>query len=137
MAGDAAFDIATKFIADGFCTAIETDLFLGSKAKIPSKPENVGPYTSLIDTGGRASMNSHSDLYPQPSLQVVVRASSQVVAKAKARAMLESVRNISNVTINGNFYLRIWAVQEVLDMQVDETGMRSRYGFNLNFLQTQ
>lgn len=126
-------DIAVRLVAQGLATAVGKDVFLGSKAALPSLRENIGPYVSLIDTGGTAAVGEHNGRYPQPSLQVVVRAQSSSIAKAKAEAIHADVCDLANVTINGRFYLRIRAVQEVLDMQVDEVG-RARFGFNINML---
>lgn len=128
-----ANDIAAKIVTVSLGTAIGTDIFLGAAAVIPSKPENVGPYISLIDTGGTAAMEAHDQRYPRPSIQVVVRAASSPVAKAKAEALHAALCALYNVTINSTFYLKIKAVQEVLDMQKDEVG-RPRWGFNLQIV---
>lgn len=131
-----AADVAVDMIAQGLATAIKTDLFIGTKAKIPSKPENVGPYTMLIETGGTGAVLAHDQRYPQPSLQITVRAASASIARAKAQALHARYCNLHNVTLNGTVYERIVAVQEVLDMQEDEVG-RPRFGFNINAKQTQ
>lgn len=131
-----ADDIAAQIVLAGLGTAVGTDIFLGSKAKIPSTPENVGPYISVIDTGGSGALRSHDSKYPRPSLQIVVRAASAVVAKTRAQAIHEAIGDLYNVTINARFYLEISAVQEVLDMQVDEAG-RPRFGFNVNIVSRQ
>lgn len=135
-----ADDIATKIIALSLGTAVGTDIFLGSTAAIPgfkSSNLSVGPYISLIDTGGTGALRTHGTKYPRPTLQVVVRAASAVLAKAKAVALHEALDGLYNVTINSTFYLEITAVQDVMDMQKDETGARSRFGFNLNFISRQ
>ncbi len=135
MTGFAA-DMAVDAVTQGLATAVETDLFIGTKAKIPSKPENVGPYTSLIETGGTTAMLAHDQRYAQPSLQIVVRAASASIARAKAQLWHARYCALFNVTLNGTKYERIVAVQEVLDMQSDEVG-RARFGFNVNAKQTQ
>lgn len=132
-----AVDIAVDGIAQGLGTAVGTDIFIGAKAKIPSKQENVGPYVSLVETGGTGARLSHASRYPQPSLQIVVRASSPTLARAKAAAWHARYCNLHNVTLNGTKYERIVAVQEVQDLQVEEGTGRAKFGFNINGMQTQ
>lgn len=129
-----ANDLAAKIISEGLGTAINTDIFLGSAAAIPTMRAGdtaVGPYISIIDTGGVSAVREHDGKYPRPSMQIVVRAASGPIAKAKAEAIHEAIGDLFNVTIGTRFYLRISAVQEVLDMQKDEAG-RPRFGFNVN-----
>lgn len=130
-----AIDIAARIVAAGLGSGIQTDIFLGSKAALPSRSENVGPYISLNDTGGTAAIETHGSRYPRPSLQIVVRAASAPIAKTRAEAIHAILCSEDNITIGTTFYLRISTVQEVMDMQPDEVG-RPRFGFNINCLKT-
>lgn len=123
-------EIAEKIIALGLCTAIENDLFVNTKARIPNTGE--GPWVSVRETGGTAAMKSHSSQYPQPSVQIMVRARKSSVAKAKARALWSALGNLHNVTLSGSFYLKVTAVQDVIDMSVEEGTGLARFAFNLN-----
>lgn len=126
-----ASDVAAQLVSLNLATGVDTDIFLGSKAKIPSKPENVGPYISLIDTGGAGAVLRHDGRYARPSVQVVVRAASSVVANAKANALFLALADKFNFMMGSTFYLKVLAVQEVMDLTADELG-RPRWGFNLN-----
>lgn len=131
-------NVAAKLVSLGLATGIGTDIFLGSASAVPSSatavpPPGAGPYISLIETGGTGALRSHASRYPRQSLQIVVRASSASVARDKALAVFGAVADKFNVTFGSTFYLEILAVQEVMDMQKDETG-RPRFGFNLNSL---
>lgn len=135
-----ADDIAAKIIASSLGTAVGTDIFLGSSAAIPLMKSGdlaVGPYISIIDTGGTAAIRSHSGKYPRPSLQIMVRAASGAIAKARAEAIHEAIGDLFNVTLGTRFYLEVSAVQEVLDMQKEEGTGRSRFGFNVNVISRQ
>lgn len=125
-----ANDFVVYAISMGKLTAIHKDVFLSTQAAIPSRPENVGPYTVVVDTGGPAAILSHDARYPRPRIQVAVSAASSTVAKTKALELFAISCNLHNVTLNGTFYLKITAVQEVMDMQQDPNS-RPRWGFNL------
>lgn len=120
-------DVATKILVGGLATGLGTDLFLGSGAIIP---KGSGPYITLTESGGTARLRSHSSAYPRPSLQIVVRAQEASVARNKAVAIHAAVGELFNTTLGDTFYLSVTAVQEVMDMQKDESG-RARFGFNL------
>lgn len=128
-----ANDVAARIIALSLGTAIGKDLFIGSKAKVPSGPSDDGPYVSIIETGGTAAVLSHDGRYPRPSCQVSVRARSASVAKALADQLHAALGDKFNVTMGSTFYLSVNAVQETMDMPADSMG-RARYGFNLNTL---
>lgn len=130
-----ADDIVVKLIAATLVTALEKDIFING-ANLPMDRSKVGPFTSINDTGGTSAIREHDGKYPRPSLQIVVRASSAVFAKAKAEAIHALLDGLYNVTINGRFYQSITAVQNVLDMQKDEVG-RSRFGFNIDLVSWQ
>lgn len=123
-------DIAAKLVADGI-GVIGTTLFTSSKAVLPS---GAGPYITLMETGGLAPLrvqNRNGAAILRPSVQVVVRATSYQVARAKAQDAYTSLDGVFNTTLNGTFYLKITARQEPTDTGLDEAG-RPRVTFNLD-----
>ena len=135
-------DVVAKIIAAGKGVAVGTDIFTSTRASIPSNGSSAaGPFTSVLDTGGPEPVRRHNRVtnpYQRSTLQIVVRATSAVVAKAKARelfALFVGIRNMK-LTTGGPFYLEITPTQsEPFDMDLDEIG-RSRFGFNLRALKT-
>lgn len=127
-------DVAADAAGAGLLAA--SSIFLGTKAAVPSKPENVGPYCILVETGGSGAVLAHDQRYPQPSLQVRICAASATVARAMAGAWHARYCNLHNVVLNGTKYERVVAVQEVLDLQTDAAN-RPQFGFNINGKQTQ
>lgn len=128
-----ADDVAARIIALSLGTAVGTDIFIGTKAKVPSGPSDDGPYISLVDTGGTSALRRHDGRYPRPSIQVSVRARQASAARAKAAALHAALADKFNVTMGSTFYLSVIAVQEVMDMPADSVG-RPRFGFNLDTL---
>jgi hypothetical protein len=128
-----ADDIAARIVALSLGTAVGTDIFIGTKAKVPSGPGDDGPLISLVDTGGTGAIRSHDGRYPRPSCQVSVRARTASAARAKAEALHAALADKFNVTMGSTFYLSVIAVQETMDMPADSMG-RARFGFNLNTL---
>lgn len=123
-------DIAAKLVADGI-GVIGTTLFTSSKAVIPIGD---GPYITLMETGGVAPtrvQNRTSAATVRPSVQVVARAKSYQVARAKAKAAYDSLDGLFNTTLNGTWYVKITARQEPTDTGLDEAG-RPRVTFNLD-----
>src|SRR5215471_13633130 len=103
-------DVVYYAIANNLLTAIKKDVFLSASAAIPSKPDQVGPYTVVVDTGGAGAVLSHDYRYARPRVQITVSAAASSVAKAKALQLFALLCNLHNVTINGTFYLKITAV---------------------------
>lgn len=126
-------DIAARIIALGLGTAVGTDIFIGTKAKVPSTPGDAGPYISLVDTGGSGAVRTHDGRYARPSCQISVRARQASTARAKAAALHAALADKFNVTMGSTYYLSVTAVQEVMDMPADSVG-RPRFGFNLDTL---
>lgn len=121
-------DLVVKYITLGLLTSLGTDAMIGSKAVIP---KGAGPYTVFVDTGGAGPILAHDYSLRRPEVQVSVRASLASTARAKAVALRDAVGDgWFNVTINGVFYEKIVAVQEVMDLQQDGQG-RPKFGFNL------
>ena len=124
-------DLVVHFIALGALTALGSDVMIGAKATIP---KGAGPYTVFVDTGGTMSLKTHDYELRRPEVQVSVRASLSSICRAKAQELRNLVGDgWYNVTINGTFYEKIIAVQEVMDLQQDGAG-RPKFGFNLTSL---
>jgi hypothetical protein len=123
-------DLASKLVVDGICT-LGGDLFLGSKAVIPSGD---GPYTSLNEVGGVAPtrvQNKAAANTKRPTVQVLVRAKLYNIARDKVAQVYASLDGVFNTTLNGVFYVKVTARQEPTDMGVDATGNRVQLVFNL------
>lgn len=121
-------EIAAKLVASGI-GVLGTNLFLSSKAVIPSGP---GPYITLTETGGAAVggfrgegsriQNKVGVATAHPTAQVSVRASTYPIARAKAKDAFLVLDGIYNTTLSGVFYLSITARQEPTDVGLDEAG---------------
>lgn len=128
-----ADDVAARIIQLGLGVAVGTDIFIGTKAKVPSDPGSAGPYISLVDTGGSGAIRSHDGRYARPSCQVSVRARQAGAAKTLAESLHAALGDKFNVTMGSTYCLSVTAVQEVMDMPADSVG-RPRFGFNLDTL---
>jgi hypothetical protein len=126
-------DVSARILSLGLATAVGTDLFQSSAAEVPN-PLTVGAaYIVLTETGGTAAVRRHDGRYPRPSVQVIVKALSSSVAKGKAEALHAALGDKYNVTMGTEFYLKVEAVQEVMDLRKDNAG-NQQFGFNLDFL---
>jgi hypothetical protein len=115
------------------------NIFASSAAVIPV---GMGPYLTLNETGGVAPtrvQNSRPPNTVRPTVQVLVRAGriagtqeAWPAAYAMAQAAYTALDGIFNTIINGTFYLKIAARQEVTDMGLDATGNRVQAVFNLD-----
>lgn len=77
-----------------------TDLFSSRKAAIP---DGDGPYTQvLINPGAGPEMvqNQDTPFTERPNAQVIVRAASNAVARAKARAVYNALAVVKNQTLS-------------------------------------
>lgn len=96
-----------------------TSLFLGSKAVIPSED---GPYISLIETGGSGPTRVHNQTTAntqRPTVQVVVRAKSYLVARTKSKQVYQALDGLYNTTLSGVLYHSVVARQEPTDIGLD------------------
>lgn len=126
-------DIAAKLVADGF-GVIGTTIFISSKAVIPPVQTGSDPVLiSLLETGGLGSTRTQNSARStsRPSMQIVCRAKSYVLAQAKARLIYNALDGLFNVTLSGVYYLSIIARQEPTDTGLDESG-RPRVTFNID-----
>jgi len=130
-------EIANKLVADGV-GVLGTSIFISSAAVLPTGD---GPYITLTETGGVApggfrgeggrTQNQSGVSTQHPTVQVVTRAKSFPVARAKALAAYNSLDGTWNETLSGTFYLSITARQEPTDTGLDDAG-RVRVTFNVD-----
>lgn len=123
-------DIVTLLISKGVATALNTDIFVSSKSKLP---DGNGPYISIVASGGAPALRTHNAVttaaYPRPNAQIVVRASTSALAKSTARAA-HSALIVRNTTIGTTWYVEIDPLQEPTDFGLDVKG-RSCFAFNV------
>lgn len=89
-----------KIIQDAGLATLGTNMWFGSLAKLPEGTSAVGPYISIIATGGLAPDQSHSgEKLSKPSAQVITRAASYVVARNKANAIHAALSGKHDLTV--------------------------------------
>lgn len=91
-------EIAALLVAAGV-GVLNSTLFLGSAAKIPSGD---GPYTSILTTSGTSGLRTHNQsmpAYPRPAARIVVRAKNPVTARATCRAAYTALAGVRNTTV--------------------------------------
>ena len=111
-------EIAAQLVAQSV-GVLGTNIFLGSRAKIPSDD---GPYLSLRETGGSAPTRIHNKATAntqRPTAQIAVRAKKYNIARAMAAAAYLALDGIYNTTLSGTFYQSIVARQEPEDIGLD------------------
>ena len=138
MSASVLDDLASVLVAQNV-GVLSTTIFLSSFAAIPA---GMGATLSLHETGGVAPTRVQNMRTPdtvRPTVQVLVRAGriagvqeAWPAAFAMAQAAYTALDGIFNTTINGTFYLKIAARQEITDMGVDATGNRVQLVFNLD-----
>lgn len=77
------------------------DLFTGRRAAVPDG--GAGPYTQiLINPGASPEMiqNQDAPFTERPTAQVIVRATSNAVARARARAVYNALAVVKNQTLS-------------------------------------
>jgi hypothetical protein len=89
-----------KIIQDAGLATLGTNMWFGSLAKLPEGTSAVGPYVSIIAYGGLAPHQTHNgDKLSRPSVQIITRAASYVVARNKANAVHSAVSGKHNITV--------------------------------------
>lgn len=111
-------DLRDRLVAQGV-GVYGSNLFLGSKAKIPIGD---GPYISLTETGGPEATRIHNKdgaNTRRPTAQVLVRAKYYDEARAKIEVVYGSLNGIFNTTLGTTFYQKIIARQEPESIGLD------------------
>lgn len=125
----AFLDDVVKILVDANVAVYGTNLFMTTKATIPSGD---GPYLSLAETGGTGATNVQNKpvpVYERPAAQIVARAKTPSAARTMAANAYAAI-GIENRTVNGAWYAYIRQMQSIIDMGLDENN-RIRYGFNI------
>lgn len=121
-------DLKSIAVAAGIPTG---SVFRGANAVIPT---GVGPYLSLISTGGSGfdrRQNPNAD-YLRPSAQIMSRASTYDAAFAQLKTFFDAVNNVENETVNGVWYVSIRPLQsDFIDLNPEEGTGRARLAFNV------
>lgn len=90
----------TRLLQDESLGTETVDLFTGRRAAVP---DGDGPYTQvLVNAGASPEMiqNQDAPFTERPNAQIVVRAASNAVARAKARAVYDALAVIKNRTLS-------------------------------------
>ena len=113
-------EIKDRLVAQGVGT-FGSDIFLGSKAVIPSGD---GPFLSLTETGGSGATRTHNGSpVSRPSAQILARAKSYVAARTKLKSAYDALggaKGLHNVTLSGTFYQSVVPRQEPTDIGLDD-----------------
>lgn len=123
-------EIANRIEEQGAGT-LGTDMFLSSKASIPS---GNGPIISITETGGTTSRRTQNNTATQrPSASIIVRASTYPAARARAVLVYEALggdNGLANTFLMGTFYQSIVPKQQLTDLGLDDLS-RARVVFNI------
>lgn len=97
---DTLLEELVKILTDAGVGTYGNNIFDTSKADIP---DGNGPYLSIIETGGTSPERTQNlvltPAYPQPSAQIVVRATDYTDARTMARAAYVALAKIRNTDI--------------------------------------
>ena len=110
---------------------IGVNIFLSSQAQIPV---GLGPYISLIETGGTGAARMHNSSTERPTLQVLTRGKNPSTTRAMSRAAYNAFGGpdgLHNVTLDNVFYPSLVARQEPSEIGADSNG-RGMFSFNLD-----
>lgn len=85
-------------LEDAGLGSINADIFIGPSASIP---DDVGPYISIINTGGVAPIETHDSIkYQRPSIQTIIRATDYTASLACATQVWRTLDGLRNITVN-------------------------------------
>jgi hypothetical protein len=89
-----------KLLSDVGLATLGTNAFIGQRASLPLPPA-VGPYISVIDTGGSAPWEAQSgEEYERLSAQIIVRAHKDYeLARTRALAVWRRLNGLRNVIV--------------------------------------
>lgn len=91
-------DEIAKLLDVNDIATLMTDLFIGV---VTNFPNGNGPYTQIINTGGRAPDQTHDNsLEEYPRIQVLVRAKGNKAARDKIFAIYELIDKMRNVSLS-------------------------------------
>lgn len=124
-------DLKIRLVAQGVDLNPAAVILKSSSADLP--PVGTGAIVTIGETGGTAPtrvQNQSAARTRRPSAQIVVRADSYQVARAKAEQAFAALDGVFNTTINGVWYVSIVALQEPTDIGLDDVG-RPRLAFNV------
>jgi hypothetical protein len=120
-----------KVLVDAGVGIVNTNIFYSTKAGVPT---GVGPYLSVVETGGAGHDNTHGDAAPSyifPGAMITIRGANPVAVKTMAMAAYVALAKIKNQVINGVWYRRIQPTQLPGDYGLDDTSQRIVYSFNI------
>lgn len=84
-------------VAEGIATTTDTFWGIGHTLPIGDQP---GPFTTIIDTGGTAPLETHDGRrIERLSAQVVVRAANQEAGQARALAIYDALHGVRDITV--------------------------------------
>lgn len=91
-------DEIAKLLDDNNIATSITDLFIGV---VTNFPDGDGPYTQIINTGGRAPDETHDDSVEEyPRIQVLVRAKGNAIARDKVFEIYELIDKMRDVSLS-------------------------------------
>lgn len=120
-------EIAARLVAQGVGTlgtgvGLANSIYCTSKAIIPT---GVGPYLTIIETGGSGSAKTQNNTATQrPTASLTARAATYTAARAMLVAAynaLGGANGLYNVVLSGVTYLSIVARQEPTDVGMDDS----------------
>jgi hypothetical protein len=123
-----AEDLASLLVAANVVPS--SSIFTSKKAQIPAGD---GPFVSIIDTGGTGPFKVHNRRYGnrRPSAQIVARAKNATSARTTIENCYLTLAGLVNLSVGSVRYIRIDAIQEPLELDLDEVS-RARFAFNVN-----
>lgn len=92
------YEVAKLIVDAGQATGVGTDIFIGSKAKVP--PTSSVPLITIIATGGMGRDQTHNGTnYERPSCQVTVRSATPANARDRALAIWRALDGMRNFDV--------------------------------------
>lgn len=91
-------DEIAKLLDDNNIATLITDLFIGV---VPNFPNGDGPYTQIINTGGRSSEQAHDNSTEEyPRIQILVRAKGNKSARDKVFEIYDLIDKTRDVLLS-------------------------------------
>lgn len=118
---------------------LNEDIFASTKATVPILPSGAAT-VQITETSGSGPERTHNSVlrpaYIRPSAQILTRAATPALARAKAYECYDAVVGLRNIIVyttvveSGTFYREINPLQEPFDVGVDDR-KQARYSFNV------